>query len=210
MTRNELDAVNEVFCFSEYGVDKKNRYLRNVQSFFDEQSHLAVSSIISEEYAKILDNSRSLLKNDCALGLKKLSGYLRCQKTILDVVHIKTKNIDDSFLKLSTFVAKVALFDIDQAFLIRKPLSPYHPDMNEYATDLELNSWHAFNILDKFCLLDDYKTKIYIPKREQIRRECIRKKIDVNSVKADISKTSPSGCLSFIFIFILLSLLSTI
>ncbi len=159
-----------------------------------------------------MDSSgRSLLKNDCALGLKNLSGYLRCQKSILDVVHIKTKNIDDSFLKLSTFVAKVALFDIDQAFLIRKPLSPYHPDMNEYATDLELNSWHAFNILDKFCLLEDYKTKIYIPRREQIRRECIIKKIDVNSsVKTNISKTSQSGCLSFIFLFILLSLLSTI
>ena len=193
LTTDDLNVIDEVFCFSPYGKEKENRYLHNKEVFFEENSNFCLSTDATDEFNKILENSKVLLKNDCALGLTKLCAYLKQQKDILTLSQSKFLRDKYSYQCLFTFVAKVALFDIDQAFLLRKPLSRYHKDMNQYATDLEINSWNAIQIIDTFKLLDDFKTGIYVPKRESIRNSCVVKQINVNTHSPQ-GDGSSSGC----------------
>ena len=209
LTVDELKTLNEAFCFSPYGIDKENRYLQNMKLFFEENSNCCVSANGTEEFNKILENSRDLLRNDCALGLTKLCTYLKQQKDILELSRSKFSNDRYTYERLFTFVAKVALFDIEQAFLLRKPLSRFHPDMNQYATDLEINSLNAIKIIDTFKLPIDFKNEIFIPQRELIKNACSIKHIHVNE-QMPHENNSTSGCLSIIIGFMVITLLSAL
>jgi len=209
LTVDELRALNEAFCFSPYGTDKEKTYLHNKEIFFEENSNFCVSANATDEFNKILENSRDLLKNDCALGLTKLCAFLMQQKEILVLSRSKFSDDVYTYERLFTFVAKVALFDIDQAFLLRKPLGRYHPDMNRYSTDLEINSWNAIKIIDTFKLSDSFKHEIYNPKKEILRRACSDKNIHVNNESSHGNNPS-GGCLFLVIGLFVVTLLASL
>ena len=81
--------------------------------------------------------------------------------------------------------------------------------MNQYATDLEINSLNAIKIIDTFKLPIDFKNEIFIPKRELIKNACSIKHIHVNE-QMPHENNSTSGCLSIIIGFMVITLLSAL
>ena len=142
-----------------------NEYYERVDAFLNENT-LSIKLDCGQEYLdKIISDTKYLLERDCFFFLYGLCDYLREQKNNISWIRLKT---GINYITLSTFVVKVALFDIKEAmFFSNLHLNRFNYSLDSPLTgsDIAKNIGNALVLLDSFQIdssfVDEYNEKKY-------------------------------------------------
>lgn len=210
---------NNKSVWLRFGLDEKKKYIERANFFFEQEDRIRVPKTTLSDFKKIKEDCKILLSKDCAFGLFGLVEFLKIQRRVLLKIKEKNGSEDFSYLEISTYVIKVAIFDIDQAYNLIYNWKYKHQYANPdtyYNTGLENNVWEAFKIMDKFDMRIAYREGIYKDKRKEYEWKCKINHVDTRNEKQKRKDTISSaineadGCIFLIVLLVIAFIICTI
>jgi len=187
----------------------KDKYYERCSSFFESEK-LFVPKKVKEEYEVILGDAFYLLLSDSAMGLQEISSYISSQVPHLLSVKNKLGELSFEYQEISTFIVKVVLQDIQEAFFFQD--YAYGCYGHYHNREVYKKAWRALTEIDKFEQTYSFRNKTYENIKSEIKRKCAYYMVDTRTKsekKKDFAKEcfdESLGCI-FIILFMLICLI---